>query len=219
MAESIGEYPSVTPVFSGLGIGCAACGILLKMKVLTTRLALAIAAALVVFSIAGVFSESVAEASRVASPLPTPAIQKKRELVLLDSWDGVKIKKTEAFWQSELTELEYYVLRKEGTERAYTGELTDLKAKGTYHCNACGLAVFSSKHKYDSETGWPSFYQPINRKHVGEKMDRSLPEETRTEVHCKRCGGHLGHVFDDGPQPTGLRYCINSVSLRFKPAE
>lgn len=155
-----------------------------------------------------------------AAPLPTPAQgQPKRDYVFLDSWDGVKIKKPDAVWKSELNELEYYVLRKEGTERAYTGELTDNKAEGTYYCNACGLAVFSSKHKYDSETGWPSFYQPIAKKHVGEKMDRSIPEEVRTEVHCNRCGGHLGHIFDDGPEPTGLRYCINSVSLRFRPSK
>jgi peptide-methionine (R)-S-oxide reductase len=173
----------------------------------------------VLFSIAsGTFHVGSSSVSASAA-LPTPGAQKKRELVLLDTWDGVKLKQSDAFWKSELNELEYYVLRKEGTERAYTGELTDNKAKGTYYCNACGLSLFSSKHKYDSETGWPSFYQPINRKHVGEKMDRSIPEETRTEVHCKRCGGHLGHVFDDGPQPTGLRYCINSVSLRFRPAE
>jgi len=158
-----------------------------------------------------------AESASSAAPIPTPtANQPKREYVFLDSWDGVKLKKPDAIWKSELNELEYYVLRKEGTERAYTGELTDNKADGTYHCSACGLAVFSSKHKYDSETGWPSFYQPIVKKHVGEKMDRSIPEEVRTEVHCNRCGGHLGHVFDDGPQPTGLRYCINSVSLRFR---
>ena len=158
-----------------------------------------------------------AGSSSPTEPLPTPAAAKaKRELVFLDSWDGVRLKKPDAIWKSELSELEYYVLRNEGTERAYTGELADNKVEGTYHCNACGLAVFSSKHKYDSETGWPSFFQPIANKHVGEKVDRSIPEEIRTEVHCRRCGGHLGHVFDDGPEPTGLRYCINSVSLRFR---
>lgn len=159
---------------------------------------------------------SASNAATVPTPTASPA---KREYVFLDSWDGVKLKKPDAIWKSELNDLEYYVLRKEGTERAYTGELTDNKAAGTYHCNACGLAVFSSKHKYDSETGWPSFYQPIEKKHIGEKVDRSIPEEVRTEVHCSRCGGHLGHVFDDGPEPTGLRYCINSVSLRFRPAK
>jgi len=169
---------------------------------------------------AGWSAEAFGVAAESTVPLPTPETRtSKRELMFLDAWDGVKIKKADALWKSELSELEYYVLRKQGTERAYTGQLTDNKAEGTYYCNACGLAVFSSKHKYDSETGWPSFYQPINKKNVGEKMDRSLPEETRTEVHCNRCGGHLGHVFDDGPEPTGLRYCINSVSLRFRPSK
>jgi peptide-methionine (R)-S-oxide reductase len=184
------------------------------------RSLLGLSGLLVALPIAMTFSRPTAEASFNAITAPTPeAVSKTRELVFLNSWDGVKIKKTDDDWKRELNELEYYVLRTEGTERAYAGELTDHKGEGTYHCNACGLSVFSSKHKYDSETGWPSFYQPIDRKHVGEKIDRSLPEEIRTEVHCKRCGGHLGHVFDDGPQPTGLRYCINSVSLRFKPAE
>lgn len=149
--------------------------------------------------------------------LPTPAYSSTREYRFVDEWDGKKLRQTEAFWKSRLNELEYFVLRKEGTERAYSGELTDNKSNGTYYCRACGLSLFSSKHKYDSETGWPSFYQPINKKHIGEKIDRSISEETRTEVHCNRCGGHLGHVFDDGPEPTGLRYCINSVSLRFRP--
>ena len=161
-----------------------------------------------------------AENVPTATAVPTPAVKPaKREFSFLDTWDGVKLKKTDAIWKSELNELEYYVLRKQGTERDYTGELTGNKRTGTYHCNACGLAVFSSKNKYDSETGWPSFYQPIDKKHVGEMVDRSVPEEVRTEVHCGRCGGHLGHVFDDGPEPTGLRYCINSVSLRFRPAD
>jgi peptide-methionine (R)-S-oxide reductase len=153
-----------------------------------------------------------------AAAMPTPKASAKREYTFLDSWDGVKLKKADSIWKSELNELEFYVLRKQGTERAFTGELTDNKAEGTYYCNACGLAVFGSKHKYDSETGWPSFYQPIDKKHVGEMEDGSIPSDVRTEVHCNRCGGHLGHVFDDGPEPTGLRYCINSVSLKFRPS-
>lgn len=149
--------------------------------------------------------------------VPTPAAkQAQRNLAFLDMWDGTAVVRSEEDWKKELSPLEYYVLRQQGTERAFTGELTDNKKAGTYYCAACGLAVFSSKHKYDSETGWPSFYQPIDKKHVGETIDRSIPEEVRTEVHCGRCGSHLGHVFDDGPEPTGLRYCINSVSLRFK---
>lgn len=171
---------------------------------------------LTVLSIFAGLGEPASAGNASTFALPTPGASAKREYRFIDNWDGVKVRKSEAIWKSELSELEYYVLRKEGTEKAYAGELTDNKTAGTYYCNACGLAVFSSKHKYDSETGWPSFYQPISAKHVGEKIDRSIPDEVRTEVHCKRCGGHLGHVFDDGPQPTGLRYCINSVSLRFK---
>ena len=174
---------------------------------------------LVLVSVFAAASRHAGASNSLTAALPTPGIKsKQREYTFIDSWDGVKLKKSDAIWKSELNDLEYYVLRKQGTERAYTGELTENKAEGTYYCNACGLAVFSSKHKYDSETGWPSFYQPINKKNVGESKDISIPEEERIEVHCNRCGGHLGHVFDDGPEPTGLRYCINSVSLRFKPA-
>ena len=159
----------------------------------------------------------------VAIPTPISKGQnkplKQREIVFLDTWDGTKLTMSDVEWKKELTQMEYYVLRQQGTERAYSGELTDNKKDGTYYCNACGLALFSSKHKYNSETGWPSFYQPLNKENVGETEDKSIPQEVRTEVHCNRCGGHLGHVFDDGPEPTGLRYCINSVSLRFKPSK
>ena len=183
------------------------------------NLALAILSLVLISIIAGKSEQVSAESGQTAMAVPTPGSPAKREYTFIDSWDGVKLKKADTIWKSELNELEFYVLRKQGTERAYTGELTGDKSEGTYYCNACGLAVFSSKHKYDSETGWPSFYKPIDKKHVGETVDRSIPEEVRTEVHCNRCGSHLGHVFDDGPEPTGLRYCINSVSLKFRPSK
>lgn len=125
-----------------------------------------------------------------------------------------KIVKTETEWKSELTEKEYYVLREKGTERSHTGDLLKNKKTGVYTCSACGLDLFSSETKYKSGTGWPSFYQAIDKEHILEATDYDLGY-ARTELMCKRCEGHLGHVFPDGPKPTGLRYCINSVSLDF----
>ncbi len=134
--------------------------------------------------------------------------------------DGEKIEyivKSDEEWKQELDEQAFRVLRKQGTERAFTGEYWDNKKSGVYTCAACDLPLFDSETKFKSGTGWPSFYQPIDETHVEREVDRSLGM-VRSEVHCKRCGGHLGHVFDDGPKPTGLRYCINSVSLGFEPA-
>ena len=125
-----------------------------------------------------------------------------------------KIVKPEKEWKEELTQMEFYVLRKAGTERAFTGDLWDNKKEGIYTCAGCDLPLFDSSTKYKSGTGWPSFYQPIKENHVETSTDYDIGY-ARTEVHCARCGGHQGHVFKDGPKPTGLRYCINSVSLNF----
>ncbi len=126
-----------------------------------------------------------------------------------------KISKPEEEWKSVLSPEAYGVLRKKGTERPFTGKFNDFKDKGVFVCAGCGNELFLSDTKYDSGSGWPSFYQPISEKNVGTDVDKSF-FMTRTEVHCAKCEGHLGHVFPDGPEPTGLRYCINSVSLDFK---
>lgn len=130
----------------------------------------------------------------------------------------VKVVKTDAEWRKILTPEQYEILRKKGTERAFSGKYWNLKDKGIYVCAACGLPLFSSETKFDSGTGWPSFYAPIEERVITSQEDRSW-FMTRNEVLCARCGGHLGHVFDDGPAPTGLRYCLNSAALEFVPAQ
>jgi peptide-methionine (R)-S-oxide reductase len=123
------------------------------------------------------------------------------------------VQKTDEEWRRTLTPQQYHVLREKGTERAFTGEYAATKEEGTYLCAGCGNPLFDSETKFDSGTGWPSFWQPLSDKSVDTETDRSL-FMSRTEVNCKRCGGHLGHVFDDGPEPTGQRYCMNSVSMK-----
>jgi len=126
-----------------------------------------------------------------------------------------KITKTEDEWKKQLTAEQYNVTRKHGTERAFTGKYHDAKDPGTYTCICCGQELFSSDAKFDSGTGWPSYFKPVSPEAVTEKQDRSW-FISRTEVLCSRCDAHLGHVFEDGPQPTGLRYCMNSASLDLK---
>ena len=151
---------------------------------------------------AGALAGTAASAGAFAADAPSPTI--------------VKVVKTEAEWRTLLTPAQFNILRHEGTERPFSSALNDEKRKGTFVCAGCALLLFESKTKYDSGTGWPSFYDSIKGA-IGTSVDTKL-FVPRTEYHCARCEGHQGHVFDDGPKPTGLRYCNNGVALKFVPA-
>jgi len=157
------------------------------------------------FALAGVSAAALLAALRLSTQGAAESAAAKK----------FEVTRTDEEWKKILTPEQYYVLRKHGTERAFTSPLDKLYEPGTYHCAGCDLPLFSSTTKYNSGTGWPSFYAPLENA-IGTSVDRSFLM-VRTEVHCRRCGGHLGHVFDDGPKPTGLRYCMNGVALKFVP--
>jgi peptide-methionine (R)-S-oxide reductase len=156
--------------------------------------------------LAGVSAAAVAAVARVAWTGKAQATTSAKTF---------EITKTDEEWKKLLTPEQFNVLRKHGTERAFTSPLDKQYGLGIYNCAGCDLPLFTSTTKFDSGTGWPSFYKPLDNA-IGTTVDKSF-FMTRTEVHCRRCGGHLGHVFDDGPKPTGLRYCMNGVALKFIP--
>lgn len=153
----------------------------------------------------------------VSLSAPTGDVKYRAMVIPLEKVDGSKLQRSDEEWRALMSPLQFYVMREEGTERAFTGEYDGHKVDGVYYCSACGNPLYSSAKKYDSGTGWPSYWMPITETAITEKTDRKLGIQ-RTEVLCARCDSHLGHVFPDGPQPTGLRYCMNSVALNFEPS-
>ncbi len=155
----------------------------------------------------------------MAEATPKPVVPAAATSTSSDEvFDGKELVKTNEEWKASLTREQYYILREDGTDPAFRSQYNDNHEDGDYYCSACHLKLFSSKTKFESGTGWPSFYQPINAKNVIEKTDRSFGS-VRTAIECARCHGHLGHVFDDGPKPTGLRYCMNGTALTFEKAK